>query len=358
MTDGQPPRGDVLPEDRETVGIHAGGTARPAAATTTGPYAIPEEPSGAGHDVAVDYEAGVELEARSQWAYVRMRFFRHRLAVASMIVLLALTVVALFAGRVAPYRYDELDLSNISSPPTLEGTHWFGTDLLGRDYLSRVIYGTRTSLLVAVLVAGLSTLIGTALGAISGYYGGQVDNLLMRFTDLILTLPGLAVLLTAAAFLGAGDLYIGPFTLPQPVKVGLILAILFWTGLARIVRGLFLSFREKEFVEAAKAAGASDLRIIMRHILPNCVGPIVVYMTLIIATAILVEAALSFLGFGIQPPHPALGKLIAEGQAEGFEVWWLVTFPGLVIVIICLAINFIGDGLRDALDPTQRRMRA
>ncbi|HLE98658.1 MAG TPA: ABC transporter permease [Gaiellaceae bacterium] len=357
MTDGQP-RGDILPEDRETVGIPAGGTARPAAASASGPFAIPEEPGGFPHDLAVDYEAGVELEARSQWAYVRMRFVRHRLAMASTIVLLALTAIALLASQVAPYSYDELDLANISSPPTLEGTHWFGTDLLGRDYLSRVIYGTRTSLLIAFLVALVSTLIGTALGAVAGYYGGQIDNLLMRFTDLILTLPGLAVLLTAAAFLGSGDLAVGPFTLPQPVKVGLILALLFWTQLARIVRGLFLSLREKEFVEAAKAAGASDMRIIVRHILPNCVGPIVVTMTLVIATAILVEAALSFLGFGIQPPHPALGKLIAEGQAEGFEVWWLVTFPGLVIVVICLAINFIGDGLRDALDPTQRRVRA
>jgi len=355
MTDGQP-RGDVLPEDRETISLAASGTSATAAAT--GVHTLPEEPGRAHHDVAVDYEAGVELEARSQWAYVRMRFFRHRLAVASIVVLIALTLVALLASRIAPYRYDELDLTKISSPPTLEGHHWFGTDLLGRDYLSRVIYGTRTSLLIAFLVAFVSTAIGTALGSVAGYYGGHVDNLLMRFTDLILTLPILAVLLATAAFLGAGDLKIGPFTFPQPVKIGLIIALLVWTSVARIVRGLFLSLREKEFVEAAKAAGASDLRIILRHILPNCVGPIVVFMTLITVVAILLEAALSFLGFGIQPPFPALGKLIAEGQAEGFESWWLVTFPGLVIVLICLAINFIGDGLRDALDPTQRRVRA
>ena len=170
----------------------------------------------------------------------------------------------------------------------------------------------------------------------------------MRFTDLILTLPGLAVLLTAAAFLGSGD----------PLKVGIILALLFWTGIARIVRGLFLSLREKEFVEAAKASGAGDARIMFRHMLPNSLGPIIVNTTLIIAAAILVEAALSFLGFGIQPPNAALGKLIADGQGEGFELWWLVTFPGLTIVVIALAINFIGDGLRDALDPTQRRIRA
>jgi peptide/nickel transport system permease protein len=198
------------------------------------------------------------------------------------------------------------------------------------------------------MVAVLATAIGTAVGAVAGYYSGQVDNLLMRFTDLILTLPGLAVLLTASVFFGSGD----------PFRIGLILVFLFWTGLARIVRGLFLSLREKEFVEAAKAAGASDMRIILRHILPNCVGPIVVFMTLIVAAAILVEAALSFLGFGIQPPNAALGKLINEGQGEGFHLWWLVTFPGLVIVLIALCVNFVGDGLRDALDPTQRRSRA
>ena len=307
-------------------------------------------PAGAGvaPDLTLTYEAGVELKARSQWSYARMRFLRHRLAVASLIVLILIGVVAVFADQLAPHAYDELDLSNIAASPTLEGNHWFGTDFLGRDYLSRVIYGIRTSLYVALLVAFVATAIGTTVGAVSGYYGGQVDNLLMRFTDLILTLPFLAVLLVASVYLGHGN----------PTRVGFILAFLFWTGLARIVRGLFLSLREKEFVEAAKAAGASDLRIIVRHILPNCIGPIVVTMTLIIALAILTEAALSFLGFGIQPPQPALGKLIAEGQTEGFSLWWLVTFPGVMIVLIALAVNFVGDGLRDALDPTQRRTRA
>ena len=316
-----------------------------------------EQPGGA-TDAALTYESGVEIKARSQWSYARMRFFRHRLAVASLVVLVLLSLVAIFANRVAPHGYDELDLNNISHPPTLNGWHLFGTDLLGRDYLSRVIFGLRTSLWVAMFVAALSTIIGTALGSVAGYYGGQTDNLLMRFTDLILTLPGLAVLLVAAAYLGQSDSQIGPFTLTQPVKVGLILAFLFWTGLARIVRGVFLSLREKEFVEAAKAAGASDRRIIFRHILPNCVGPIAVTMTLVVALAILTEAALSFLGFGIQPPHPALGSLIADGETNGFDTWWLVTFPGLTIVLIALCVNFIGDGLRDALDPTQRRVRA
>jgi ABC-type dipeptide/oligopeptide/nickel transport system permease subunit len=314
------------------------------------------------------YEAGVQLKARSQWQYARMRFFRHKLAVASLIVLILFGLVAIFAKQLAPYGYDEINLevvdpeTGLALSPRLDDWHIFGTDQLGRDYLSRIIYGIRTSLWVALFVALLSTAIGTAVGALAGYYGGRVDNLLMRFTDLILTLPGLAVLLTAAVYFGSNDseVTVGPltFTIPQPMKIGLILAFLFWVGLARIVRGLFLSLREKEFVEAAKAAGASDMRIIIRHILPNCVGPIVVFTTLITAAAILTEAALSFIGYGIQPPNAALGKLIVDGQSEGFTLWWLVVFPGLIITLIALAINFVGDGLRDALDPTQRRVRS
>ena len=311
-----------------------------------------QEPTATTADVELAYESGVEVKARSQWAYARIRFLRHRLAVASLVVLLLLALVAIFAKRVAPHGYDELDFLHIGEGPSRE--HIFGTDLLGRDYLSRIIYGLQTSLWVAFFVATLATAIGTAIGAVAGYYGGQTDNLLMRFTDLILTLPGLAILLAAAAYLGQDDSQLGPIPISQPTKVGLILALLFWTGLARIVRGIFLSLREKEFVEAARAAGASDRRIIFRHILPNCVGPIAVTMTLFVALAILTEAALSFLGFGIQPPHPALGSLIADGETNGFDTWWLVTFPGLVIVVVALCVNFIGDGLRDALDPTQR----
>ena len=327
------------------------------------PEAVP--PLASETDLA--YEAGVEVKARSQWSYARMRFFRHKMAVVGLVVLIFFALVAIFAKQIAPYAFDEIDLDNINpttglaTPPTLEGWHIFGTDQLGRDYLSRIIYGIRTSLWVALFVAILATVIGTAVGALAGFYGGRTDNLLMRFTDLILTLPGLAVLLTAAVYLGSNDseVAIGPITvtIPQPMKIGIILALLLWVTLARIVRGLFLSLREKEFVEAAKAAGASDMRIIARHILPNCIGPIVVYTTLITAAAILIEATLSFLGLGIQPPNAALGKLIVDGQSEGFALWWLVVFPGLIITLIALAINFIGDGLRDALDPTQRRTR-
>jgi ABC-type dipeptide/oligopeptide/nickel transport system permease subunit len=351
-------------DERDEVGIRASSVGRPAGAQgSPGPLALPEEPAGiAAPDLERTYEAGVELKARSQWAYARMRFLRHRLAVASLVVLFLIALVAIFAPQIAPYGYDEIPFTDpenlienpnliaetLNQKPTLRDWHLFGTDQLGRDYLSRVIYGIRTSLWVALFVAALSTAIGTALGAVAGYYGGWIDNLLMRFTDLVLTLPGLAVLLAAAQFVGSGD----------PFKIALILAFLFWTSIARIVRGLFLSLREKEYVEAAKAAGATDARIMFRHILPNTVGPIIVNATLIVAAAILTEAALSFLGFGIQPPNAAIGKLIDDGRQQGIETWWLVTFPGLVIVLVALCINFIGDGLRDALDPTQRRIRA
>ena len=292
-------------------------------------------------------EAGLELKVRSQWDYARRRFLRHRLAMLGLVVLIVVFGAGIFANHIAPYSFSEIDLNNIIAPPTTAGHHFFGTDAIGRDYFSRVIYGIRTSEEVGLFVAFLSSVIGLIIGAIAGYYGGAIDNLLMRLTDLVLTLPFLAILLTASALLGQGNQW----------RVSLILALLFWTGLARVVRGIFLSLREKEYVEAAKAAGAGDARIMFRHILPNTLGPVIVNGTLAVATAILVEAALSFLGFGIKPPTPSLGVLVAEAQSNP-QQWWLTVFPGLTIVIIVLAINFVGDGLRDALDPTQRRIRA
>jgi peptide/nickel transport system permease protein len=302
-----------------------------------------------GMAVGVDgtYEAGLELKARSQWSYARNRFLRHRLAMSGLIVLVIVFGAGIFANLVAPYSFEEIDLTNVLAGPTTTAHHFFGTDEIGRDFFSRVIYGIRTSMEVGVFVAFVSSIIGVIVGAVAGYYGGWIDNILMRITDLVLTLPALAILLTAAALLGQGSQW----------RVSVILALFFWTGLARIVRGVFLSLREKEYVEAAKAAGAGDVRIMLRHMLPNTIGPIVVSATLTIGTAILLEAVLSFLGFGIEPPTPALGALLNEGQDQGIDKWWLVTFPGVVIVVIVLCINFVGDGLRDALDPTQRRVR-
>ncbi len=322
--------------------------------TQSGPTPVAAAAAGGGllappaGDVAESlYEHGLEVRARSQWAYARKRFLRHRLAVASLIVVTAIFLCGVFANFIAPHSYSAIDLNYLYHAPTVKSAHYFGTDALGRDYFSRVVYGIRTSAKVGLVVALLSTVIGMFVGGIAGYFGGWIDNILMRITDLVLTLPLLPLLLTAAALLGQGNEW----------RVTLILAFVFWTNLARIVRGSFLSLREKEYVEAAKAAGAGDFRIMFRHMLPNSLGPIVVNGTLTVGTAILVEAALSFLGFGIQPPTPALGALVTEGQ-DNPQAWWLTVFPGLTLVLIVLCVNFVGDGLRDALDPTQRRVRA
>jgi len=291
---------------------------------------------------------GMELTARSQWSYARRRFIRHRLAMIGLLGLIIIFGAGALANLVAPYSFDQIDLTLVLHSPTTAGHHFFGTDEIGRDYLSRVIYGIRTSEQVGLTVAIVSSTFGLFIGAIAGYYRGWVDNVIMRITDLVLTLPVLVVLLTVAALLGRSA---SVWTI-----VG-ILAAFFWTPIARIVRGVFLSLREKEYVEAAKAVGAGDLRIMFRHMLPNTLGPIIVNGTLAVADAIIIEAFLSFLGFGIADPTPSLGKLVASGQ-QFPQKWWLTVLPGLVLVIIVICVNFVGDGLRDALDPQQRRVRA
>ncbi len=306
-----------------------------------------DQPPGAGVELSPTDELPsdvVEVAARSQWQMFRRKFFRHRLAMGSLVFLAAVVIAAFNAETIAPYAYDEVNVVEANSPPTFQGLHFFGTDQLGRDYFSRVLFGTRTSLRVAGVVAVLSTLIGTVLGAVAGYYRGWVDAILMRFTDLVIIIPALAVLIVAASFFGQG----------QPLRIAIILALLLWTSLARIVRGVFLSLREKEYVQAARASGAGDLRIMFRHMLPNTIGPIVVNMTLVLAAAIIIEATLSFLGIGVNPPTPALGVLINDGRSSMQTLWWLTIMPGLALVAIALAINFVGDGLRDALDPTQQ----
>jgi ABC-type dipeptide/oligopeptide/nickel transport system permease subunit len=314
----------------------------PTAQTVEGNAVVPQGAVGSPETIE---QAGLHLKVRSQWSYARMRFFRHRLALLGLVGLVVIFGAGVFANFVAPYGYAEIDLFHILQGPS--HAHYFGTDALGRDEFTRVIWGIRTSMEVGVFVAFVSTFVGLVIGAVAGFFGGWMDNLLMRFTDLVLTLPLLAVLLTATALLGQGDQW----------RVSLILVFFFWTTTARVVRGVYLSLREKEYVEAAKAAGAGDARLMFRHILPNTMGPIVVNATLAVGTAILVEAALSFLQFGIKPPTPSLGVLVSDAQANP-QQWWLTVFPGLTIVAIVLCVNFVGDGLRDALDPTQRKMRA
>jgi ABC-type dipeptide/oligopeptide/nickel transport system permease subunit len=294
---------------------------------------------------------GLELVARSQWSYARRRFLRHRLAMIGLVGLVVIFGAGALANWVAPYTFDQIDLTNVLHAPTTNANHFFGTDEIGRDYLSRVIYGIRTSEQVGLVVALVSTVFGVIVGAIAGFFRGWLDNLIMRVTDLILTIPLLVTLLTVSALLARGGSGGGKWT------ITFIIAAFYWTVVARIVRGTFLSLREKEYVEAARAVGAGDMRIMFRHMLPNTLGPIVVAGTLAVADAIITEAFLSFLGFGIKPPTPSLGALLADAQSNP-QKWWLTIMPGLVLVAIVICVNFVGDGLRDALDPQQRRVRA
>ena len=290
---------------------------------------------------------GIEVEARSQWSYARRRFLRHRLAMIGLIGLVIIFGAGALAPWVAPYTFDQIDLTNVLQAPTTVGHHFFGTDEIGRDYLSRVIYGIRTSEQVGSRRRGRIDPVRPDHGRdrrLLPRLGRQPHHARHR---LFLTIPVLVMLLVTAALLGAGN---------QWLITG-ILAAFFWTPIARIVRGVFLSLREKEYVEAAKAVGAGDLRIMFRHILPNTLGPIIVNATLTVADAIITEAFLSFLGQGIKPPTPSLGVLVAGGQ-QFPQDWWLTVLPGLVLVLIVVCVNFVGDGLRDALDPQQRRVRA
>jgi ABC-type dipeptide/oligopeptide/nickel transport system permease subunit len=284
---------------------------------------------------------------RSQTQMVLRRFMAHKLAVGSLIVFILVVVVSLVGGRFWKYGYADIT-DEFSSPPSLE--HPMGTDDIGHDTLAQVLRGAQKSVQVALMVAFLATTIGAVIGALAGYYRGWIDSALMRFTDLVLTIPSIAILAVLAATVTqqAGNWFF----------IGLVLALLQWTYIARVVRGTFLSLREKEFVEAARALGASDARIMFRHLLPNATGSIIVNATVTVAIAILLETALSYLGLGIQPPDTSLGLLVSTGQQAATTRPWLFYFPGLVIIVIALTINFVGDGLRDAFDPTQTRVRA
>lgn len=277
--------------------------------------------------------------ARSQWQLFRARFLRHRLAVASTVILLALAIACFGAPLFAPYPKNQQNL--VLGPVGPNGQHWMGTDELGRDVLTEILYAGQTSLRIGFVVALLSTIVGTVVGAISGYFGRWADQGLMRLTDLFLVIPQLVVLAIAIKGLGSTQ-----------VVIALSLAALFWMGEARVVRGQVLALREREFVEAARSIGAGPTRVVFRHIIPNCIGPILVGATLAVAGAILTESALSFLGFGVQPPATSWGSLLDNASGYvGTPQAYLIYFPGLMIFITVLAVNFLGDGLRDALDP-------
>ena len=278
-----------------------------------------------------------------QWRTVLRRFARHRLALIAVVVLGVMAIACFGASWFAPNSQNKLDL--LLGPTRPSHAHWFGTDDLGRDQLSELLYAGRVSLEIGLGVAVLSTLLGTAVGAIAGYTGRWVDQLLMRVTDFFVVLPAIAVLAVAIRRFGNST-----FT------IALVLSAVGWMYVARIVRGQVLSLKEREFVDAARVSGASHARIIVRHILPNTIGPILVNATLSVAAAIVTESALSFLGFGVRPPATSWGRMLQDARdAVGTDRAYLVWVPGLALVITVLAVNFIADALRDALDPSSDR---
>jgi peptide/nickel transport system permease protein len=313
-----------------------------------------------------------EVEGLSQGQIVRRRFFHHRAAVIALvtfasIVLFVMTALDVKIGPVRipgwwkwtvedipELRYDDCPGGTTGCPtlslnPTSDafgmGTHPFGQDDIGRDYFALVMNGARRSLMIMFVIGAVAGLIGVVVGSIAGFYGKRIDSILMRLVDFIQTVPSIII----AAVIGKAAGKIGPLYL------ALFLGVFGWTGLARLVRAQFLSLREMEFVDAARVAGASNLRITFKHILPNAVGQIIVVVTLIMAGAILAETGLSYLGFGVVAPDVSLGLLISDYQSSFTTRPWLFWWPGFFIISIALCVNFIGDGLRDAFDPRQRR---
>jgi peptide/nickel transport system permease protein len=286
------------------------------------------------------------------------RFRKHKLAMAGAVVLLLMVLIAIFAHQLAPYDpngIDEVHWQGNPLPPCFQdalhcGGHSLGTDENGRDLLSRLMFGARISLTVGVAAVIMELFIGTLLGAVAGYYGGWVDYFIMRLTDVFLSIPLLPLLLTLTGIVAASSS-------KASLGFGVIVVIiggLSWPGVARLVRASYLSLREREYTEAARALGNGDARIMLRHLLPNAIAPIIVQATLDVANVIVLESTLSFLGFGIQPPTASWGNMLANAESNLEIAWWAAVFPGLCILLTVLAINYIGDGLRDALDPNMR----
>jgi peptide/nickel transport system permease protein len=315
--------------------------------------------------------ANKEVEGLSQGQIVRRRFFRHRAAVIALVILssIILFVITALDTKIGPVRIPGWWKWNVEDIPELRfddcpggttgcptlsvnpgshfglGEHPFGQDDIGRDYFALVMNGARRSLMIMFVIGAVSGFIGVVVGSLSGFYGKKVDSVLMRLVDFLQTVPTIII----AAVIGKAAGRVGP------VFLALFLGLLGWTGLARLVRAQFLSLREMEFVDAARVAGASNIRIAFKHILPNAIGQIIVSITLIMAGAILTETALSYLGFGVVPPDVSLGLLISQYESSFTTRPWLFWWPGFFIIAIALCVNFIGDGLRDAFDPRQRR---
>ncbi len=278
------------------------------------------------------------LKPESYSRMVWRRFKRHKLAMVGLYFLILMYAVAIFAPYIAPQSYRTVDPPNRLKGMSSE--HLMGTDHLGRDIFSRVIWGSRISLSVGFVAAGVAVLLGTVIGAVAGYFGGRIDDILMRFTEIVMSFPTFFLLITIISIVERSIF-----------NIMLVIGLTSWPGLARMVRGQFLSLREQEFVTAARALGASNSRIIFRHILPNAMAPIIVSATLRIGGAILSESGLSFLGLGVPEPFPSWGSILNTGRTNLRQAPWITTFPGIFIFLTVLAFNYVGDGLRDALDP-------
>ena len=284
-----------------------------------------------------------EFQGRSLWQDARARLFRNKAAVVSMVLLAVIAVLAVLAPYLSPHPYDELYWDRIQAPPDFANAHWFGTDGNGRDLFVRTLYGARVSLMVGILATTVSLVIGVTYGAIAGFLGGRIDNLMMRFVDVMYSLPFMFFVILLMVIFGRNIFLIF-----------IALGAVEWLTMARIVRGQTLSVKRKEFIEAAQAGGVSNTRIIFRHIIPNVLGPVIVYMTLTIPQVILTESFISFLGLGVQEPLTSWGVLISEGARVMEQAPWMLVFPAAFLAVTLFAFNFIGDGLRDALDPKDR----
>jgi peptide/nickel transport system permease protein len=278
------------------------------------------------------------MREKSSFTFFWQQFSKNRLAIVGLVLVLSLFVIAGLARVISPYDPALIDVDQILYPPSTE--HLLGTDHLGRDVFSRMIWGSRISLLVGFIAIGIATLIGTILGAVAGYYGGWVDSIIMRFVDIMLCFPTFFLILAVIAILE-----------PSIWNIMIVIGVTSWMGVARLIRAEFLSLMDREFVLAARAEGASDLRIIFRHILPNALAPVLVAATLGVAAAILTESALSFLGIGVQPPTASWGNMLAAGKDNIEIAWWLSLYPGLAILFTVLGYNLLGEGIRDAVDP-------
>jgi peptide/nickel transport system permease protein len=269
------------------------------------------------------------------------RFRRNKLGMAGLLMVMFMFLISFLAPILSPYAPARIDTDAVLLPPSWD--HPFGTDTLGRDVLSRMIFGARVSLKVGFVAVGIATIIGVVLGAIAGYYGGWTDTVIMRLVDIMLCFPSFFLILAVIAFLE-----------PSIWNIMIVIGLTSWMGVARLIRAEFLSLRERDFVTAARATGAGDSRIIFSHILPNAIAPALVSATLGVASAILVESALSFLGLGVQPPDPSWGNILTEGKDNIQIAWWLSLFPGLAILFTVLAYNLLGEGIQSALNPKFR----